>query len=180
MLNSFGICILGSNLKGPMPCLFYTAHIYTHTYNPEFVVEAALHCLHGFAYLCAVVVLDIISGNDLPFSVKKYPFYFRRSHGYEESLQTFGLISGYFNSASALGAFIGPTASGYLYEKYGFPWTTTINGFLMIALVSDGNFSSSNSLSCFTTRRRICHSLMASETHICDATKEFHHSDTYL
>ena len=60
-----------------------------------------------------------------------------RSRGYEENLQTFGLISGFFNSGSALGAFVGPTASGFFYDKYGFEWTTSINGFIIIGLVSD-------------------------------------------
>jgi len=59
-----------------------------------------------------------------------------RNAGYEDNLQTYGVISGFFNSGFSLGAFLGPSAAGYFDNNYGFPWSTTICGFITIAVVS--------------------------------------------
>lgn len=63
-------------------------------------------------------------------------FFTIRCIGYEENLHLYGIISGFFNSSSALGAFIGPSLSGYLGDKLGFPWSMTINGAIIFSLVS--------------------------------------------
>ncbi|XP_077288825.1 MFS-type transporter SLC18B1-like [Arctopsyche grandis] len=42
------------------------------------------------------------------------------AHGFPNTIETYGLVSGLWTSTFALGAFIGPTASGFLYDKFGF------------------------------------------------------------
>uniref|UniRef100_A0A914GXW5 Major facilitator superfamily (MFS) profile domain-containing protein n=1 Tax=Globodera rostochiensis TaxID=31243 RepID=A0A914GXW5_GLORO len=49
-----------------------------------------------------------------------------KEHGYDDSFQTYGCVSGVFQSAFAFGAFIGPTLGGWGVETIGFPLTTTI------------------------------------------------------
>lgn len=41
-------------------------------------------------------------------------------HGFSEGLETYGLISGLWTSIFAFGAFVGPSASGFLYDAIGF------------------------------------------------------------
>ncbi|KAJ8910902.1 hypothetical protein NQ315_003955 [Exocentrus adspersus] len=45
---------------------------------------------------------------------------FSRAFGFPNNLETYGLISGLWTSAFALGAFIGPSISGILYDNVGF------------------------------------------------------------
>lgn len=42
------------------------------------------------------------------------------SHGFQNNLETYGLISGLWTSTFALGAFIGPSVAGVLYDTWGF------------------------------------------------------------
>ncbi|XP_043819780.1 MFS-type transporter SLC18B1 isoform X2 [Dromiciops gliroides] len=49
-------------------------------------------------------------------------------NGFEEGLSTLGLVSGLFGAMWSLGAFIGPTLGGFLYEKIGFEWAAAIQG----------------------------------------------------
>lgn len=41
-------------------------------------------------------------------------------NGFEEGVETYGLISGLWTSVFAFGAFIGPSISGYLFDHFGF------------------------------------------------------------
>lgn len=41
-------------------------------------------------------------------------------HGFSESLETYGLVSGLWTSVFAFGAFVGPSVSGALYDAIGF------------------------------------------------------------
>lgn len=41
-------------------------------------------------------------------------------NGFEEGIETYGLISGLWTSVFAFGAFIGPSISGYLFDHLGF------------------------------------------------------------
>ncbi|XP_076456374.1 MFS-type transporter SLC18B1-like [Babylonia areolata] len=50
-----------------------------------------------------------------------------RQEGFEDNLDTFGLISGLFNSAFSLGTFIGPTVGSVIVEYYGFDWASTVD-----------------------------------------------------
>lgn len=45
---------------------------------------------------------------------------FFRDAGFEDNLSTNGLISGAWSSGHALGAFIGPSVGGILYDRMGF------------------------------------------------------------
>lgn len=42
------------------------------------------------------------------------------AYGFEEGLETYGLVSGLWTSIFAFGAFVGPSASGALYDAIGF------------------------------------------------------------
>ena len=44
--------------------------------------------------------------------------------GFPDTIDTYGLISGLWTSTFALGAFIGPTLAGILFDSVGFPWGT--------------------------------------------------------
>lgn len=41
-------------------------------------------------------------------------------HGYPDNLNTYGLVSALWSSAFALGAFVGPSVAGLLYDNFGF------------------------------------------------------------
>ena len=43
-----------------------------------------------------------------------------RKKGLPDTIETYGLISGLWTSTFALGAFIGPSVSGALYDSIGF------------------------------------------------------------
>jgi MFS family permease len=43
-----------------------------------------------------------------------------RSYGFPNNLETYGLISGLWTSTFALGAFVGPSIAGILYDSVGF------------------------------------------------------------
>nr|CDQ01013.1 Bm4394, isoform d [Brugia malayi] len=56
-------------------------------------------------------------------------------YGYGKSLQTYGCISGLFQSAYSFGSFFGPTVGGFCVQWIGFPWTTTIIALLNIIFI---------------------------------------------
>ena len=45
-------------------------------------------------------------------------------HGFPDTIDTYGLISGLWTSVFALGAFVGPTVAGILFDAVGFPYGT--------------------------------------------------------
>ncbi|XP_045182089.2 MFS-type transporter SLC18B1-like isoform X1 [Mercenaria mercenaria] len=47
------------------------------------------------------------------------------SLGLPNDLDTYGKVSGFFNSSFSFGAFFGPTIGGVMVEKFGFPWAST-------------------------------------------------------
>lgn len=47
-----------------------------------------------------------------------------RSNGFPNNIETYGLVSGLWTSTFALGAFIGPTVSGLLFDSVGFRAST--------------------------------------------------------
>ncbi|TKC43544.1 hypothetical protein EI555_021106, partial [Monodon monoceros] len=49
-------------------------------------------------------------------------------NGFEEGLSTLGLVSGLFGALWSVGAFVGPTLGGFLYEKIGFEWAAALQG----------------------------------------------------
>lgn len=50
--------------------------------------------------------------------------------GFEDNLDTFGLVSGLFNSAFSLGTFVGPTVGSVIQEYKGFDWAATFTAAL--------------------------------------------------
>uniref|UniRef100_T1ICS9 MFS domain-containing protein n=1 Tax=Rhodnius prolixus TaxID=13249 RepID=T1ICS9_RHOPR len=44
--------------------------------------------------------------------------------GFPDDLSTYGVISGLWSSSFALGAFVGPSVSGYLFDVVGFQYGT--------------------------------------------------------
>lgn len=54
----------------------------------------------------------------------------------KDDIQTLGIVSGYFSSGFSLGGFLGPTAAGYFDGKFGFPWASSICGFIILTVVS--------------------------------------------
>ena len=59
-----------------------------------------------------------------------------RNAGFEDNLQTYGLVSGFFNSGFSLGAFVAPSAAGYFNGQLGFAWSSSICGFVNFGVVS--------------------------------------------
>ncbi|XP_024614899.1 MFS-type transporter SLC18B1 isoform X3 [Neophocaena asiaeorientalis asiaeorientalis] len=57
------------------------------------------------------------------------PFlHIKSENGFEEGLSTVGLVSGLFGAMWSVGAFVGPTLGGFLYEKIGFEWAAALQG----------------------------------------------------
>uniref|UniRef100_A0A8C0SKW6 Solute carrier family 18 member B1 n=1 Tax=Canis lupus familiaris TaxID=9615 RepID=A0A8C0SKW6_CANLF len=52
----------------------------------------------------------------------------KSENGFEEGLSTLGLVSGLFSAMWSVGAFLGPTLGGFLYEKIGFEWAAAVQG----------------------------------------------------
>lgn len=69
-----------------------------------------------FTYLSPLFVIPPPLPKWLDFVIEN----FFRSSGLPNDLETYGMVSGLWTSSFALGAFIGPTVSGVLYDKYGF------------------------------------------------------------
>lgn len=44
--------------------------------------------------------------------------------GFPDNINTYGMVSGLWTSSFALGAFVGPSAAGVLYDTIGFPWAS--------------------------------------------------------
>ncbi|XP_055352330.1 MFS-type transporter SLC18B1-like [Paramacrobiotus metropolitanus] len=53
-------------------------------------------------------------------------------HGFPETIDTYGMVSGSLNSAVSLGAFLGPTIGGAFYDDVGFEWT--LSGFAILQI----------------------------------------------
>lgn len=56
----------------------------------------------------------------MPFTIVCIHFGSFRRHGLPDNIDTYGLVSGLWTSAFALGAFVGPSVSGMLYDSIGF------------------------------------------------------------
>jgi len=98
ILISVGFAIMGPlpffNLKKTIP-----------------IVIAGL-CLHGLG-LGAEVVAGFADAHKSAIA-----------SGFPDTIDTYGLVSGLWTSTFALGAFIGPTVAGILFDNIGFPWGT--------------------------------------------------------
>ena len=69
--------------------------------------------------------------------------------GLPDNISTYGVVSGLWTSAFALGAFVGPSAAGVLFDQVGFPWASqTVVGFHALLFLASVIFSC-----CFKKRR---------------------------
>nr|XP_055120350.1 MFS-type transporter SLC18B1 isoform X2 [Symphalangus syndactylus] len=93
--------------------------------------------LHIKSQLWLLVLILVVNGISAGMSIiPTFPEILSCAHenGFEEGLSTLGLVSGLFSAMWSIGAFIGPTLGGFLYEKIGFEWAAAIQG--LWALIS--------------------------------------------
>lgn len=57
-------------------------------------------------------------------------------YGFPDDLKTYGLVSGYWTSVFALGAFIGPTIGGFMVDTVGFPVGSQLFLILHLTLIA--------------------------------------------
>ena len=62
-------------------------------------------------------------------------------HGFPNNLQTYGMVSGLWTSTFALGAFVGPSAAGILFDNFGFRASTDFVIIINLLLVTIETFS---------------------------------------
>lgn len=87
--------------------------------------------LHIKSQLWLLVLILVVNGISSGMSViPTFPEILSCAYenGFEEGLSTSALVSGLFSAMWSVGAFIGPTLGGFLYEKIGFEWAAAIQG----------------------------------------------------
>ncbi|XP_026912669.2 MFS-type transporter SLC18B1 isoform X3 [Acinonyx jubatus] len=87
--------------------------------------------LHIQSQLWLLVLILVLNGVSAGMSViPTFPEILSCAYenGFEEGLSTLGLVSGLFSAMWSVGAFIGPTLGGFLYEKIGFEWAAAVQG----------------------------------------------------
>ncbi|XP_027626037.1 MFS-type transporter SLC18B1 [Tupaia chinensis] len=100
--------------------------------------------LHIKSQLWLLVLVLVINGISAGMSIiPTFPEILSCAYenGFEEGLSTLGLISGLFSAMWSVGAFIGPTLGGFLYEKIGFEWAAAVQGlWALISGLAMGSF----------------------------------------
>nr|XP_042109426.1 MFS-type transporter SLC18B1 isoform X2 [Ovis aries] len=87
--------------------------------------------LHIKSQLWLLVLILVINGISAGIGlIPTFPEILSCAHenGFEEGLSTLGLVSGLFGAMWSVGAFVGPTLGGFLYEKIGFEWAAALQG----------------------------------------------------
>lgn len=87
------------------------------------------HCLYFFSELWSVILGLILFGLSIGCAI--VPTFQclvigAQDLGFEDNLDTFGLVSGLFNSFFCLGAFCGPSLGGTMVDQLGFAWASTV------------------------------------------------------
>ncbi|KAL0281503.1 UNVERIFIED_CONTAM: hypothetical protein PYX00_002475 [Menopon gallinae] len=140
------LIIFGFTLIGPAPFLPMTATI-------ELSVIGLVG--HGFG-IAAQLVASFTDA--LRTSI---------TNGFPNNLETYGLISGLWTSTFALGAFIGPSMAGILYDTIGFENATMVVVALNALVVSTAGFQRANASETFPfpgRRRPLLHLLHEKST----------------
>ncbi|XP_016060450.1 PREDICTED: MFS-type transporter SLC18B1 isoform X2 [Miniopterus natalensis] len=99
--------------------------------------------LHIQSQLWLLVLMLVINGISAGMSlIPTFPEILSCAYenGFEEDLSTLALVSGLFSAVWSVGAFIGPTLGGFLYEKIGFEWAAAIQGLWALTSVSNQSF----------------------------------------
>ncbi|XP_045400352.1 MFS-type transporter SLC18B1 [Lemur catta] len=102
-----------------------------------YVLLGPVPILHIQSQLWLLVLILVVHGISAGMSIiPTFPEILSCAYenGFEEGLSTLGLVSGLFSAMWSVGAFIGPTLGGFLYEKIGFEWAAAIQG--LWALIS--------------------------------------------
>ncbi|XP_042795794.1 MFS-type transporter SLC18B1 [Panthera leo] len=87
--------------------------------------------LHIQSQLWLLVLILVLNGVSAGMSIiPTFPEILSCAYenGFEEGLSTLGLVSGLFSAMWSVGAFMGPTLGGFLYEKIGFEWAAAVQG----------------------------------------------------
>ncbi|KAL4232821.1 hypothetical protein ACF0H5_007507 [Mactra antiquata] len=106
-------CVISWFLLGPAPFLpFIPNELYV-----NFIALVAFGPFLGFTLIPTFKAL-LLGANSL---------------GMPTDIDTYGKVSGFFNSSFSLGAFLGPTFGGVMVDKFGFPWASVgIAGLLFL------------------------------------------------
>ncbi|XP_023086479.1 MFS-type transporter SLC18B1 isoform X3 [Piliocolobus tephrosceles] len=102
-----------------------------------YILLGPVPVLHIKSQLWLLVLMLVVNGISAGMSIiPTFPEILSCAHenGFEEELSTLGLVSGLFSAMWSIGAFLGPTLGGFLYEKIGFEWAAAIQG--LWALIS--------------------------------------------
>ncbi|XP_036105098.1 MFS-type transporter SLC18B1 isoform X2 [Molossus molossus] len=87
--------------------------------------------LHIQSQLWLLVLMLVVNGISAAMSIiPTFPEILSCAYenGFEEGLSTLALVSGLFSAMWSIGAFLGPTLGGLLYEKVGFEWAAAVQG----------------------------------------------------
>ncbi|KAM8790321.1 MFS-type transporter SLC18B1 isoform 1-T1 [Rhynchonycteris naso] len=96
-----------------------------------YVLLGPMPVLHIKSQLWLLVLMLAVNGISAGMSlIPTFPEILSCAYdnGFEEGLSTLALVSGLFSAMWSVGAFIGPTLGGFLYEKIGFEWAAAIQG----------------------------------------------------
>uniref|UniRef100_A0A2K6JQ78 Solute carrier family 18 member B1 n=1 Tax=Rhinopithecus bieti TaxID=61621 RepID=A0A2K6JQ78_RHIBE len=102
-----------------------------------YILLGPVPVLHIKSQLWLLVLILVVNGISAGMSIiPTFPEILSCAHenGFEEELSTLGLVSGLFSAMWSIGAFLGPTLGGFLYEKIGFEWAAAVQG--LWALIS--------------------------------------------
>ncbi|XP_077632161.1 MFS-type transporter SLC18B1 [Crocuta crocuta] len=96
-----------------------------------YVLLGPIPIMHIQSQLWLLVLILVLNGISAGMSIiPTFPEILACAYenGFEEGLSTLGLVSGLFSAMWSVGAFIGPTLGGFLYEKIGFEWAAAVQG----------------------------------------------------
>ncbi|GAB5571904.1 MFS-type transporter SLC18B1 isoform X2 [Prionailurus iriomotensis] len=133
-------------LSDKIPCLNHSLPMLVNSTTSQEMVSGfgkhnhsrMLHALgtypglaHSEGQLWLLVLILVLNGVSAGMSIiPTFPEILSCAYenGFEEGLSTLGLVSGLFSAMWSVGAFIGPTLGGFLYEKIGFEWAAAVQG----------------------------------------------------
>lgn len=103
MIGCF-LVLIGSVFVGPLPFLGFEPNLWV-------IVCALLVIGLGLSAKLVSSFVDAINHN---LKVRKYP----------DDVATYGMVSALFFSSCSVGAFVGPSAGGFMLDHFGFRWAS--------------------------------------------------------